>query len=314
MVPTAITQTRGQSGGSAVRTWQREPLRGRARLPSPRRLLRSGTARPSNVVSRPAARPARLATPGKRPWLAATGLDALSWTTQGGYHGKDGNEKKARRAGDAMMTGKRLNQFALKRIATLFLLVVLAPISSTARAQEPRGRVDVGLGAHYMPMGWFTWPGRPVSDGHAAGPDPAAYPAVGLAPFVDYRLNRFTSIGFSPELTLNVIPRVVSYPISVMLASVLRLKVEYSDLHSVVPYVLVTPGYSFLFGCCTDGAAGGDAHGFVASAYAGTRIPIGVRHSIFAEAGYMRGFQKDGGRDYAPSYVVLAAGWQASLQ
>jgi hypothetical protein len=96
-----------------------------------------------------------------------------------------------------------------------------------------------------MPTGWFAWPGRPISDSHAAGPDPAAYPAVGLAPFLDYRLNRFTSIGFSPELTLNVIPRVVSYPISVMLASVLRLKVEYPDLHSVVPYVLVAPGYHY---------------------------------------------------------------------
>jgi hypothetical protein len=163
-----------------------------------------------------------------------------------------------------------------------------------------------------MPTGWFTWPGRAGADSHAAGPDPGAYPAVGLAPFVDYRLNRFVSIGFSPELTLNVIPRVVSYPISVMLAGVLRFKVEYPDLRSVVPYVLVTPGYSFLFGCCTDGAASGDSHGFVASAYAGMRIPLGARHSIFAEGGYMHGFQKDGGRDYAPSYVVVALGWQMS--
>jgi hypothetical protein len=136
---------------------------------------------------------------------------------------------------------------------------------------------------------------------------------LGVAPFIDYRLNRFVSIGFTPELTLNVIPKTMDYPISVMLAGSLRLKAEYPGLARVVPYVLVEPGYSFLFGCCTDGGGSGDAHGFVASAYVGTRLPIGARHSIFVEAGYMRGFQKDGGREYAPSYVVLAAGWQASL-
>jgi hypothetical protein len=200
-----------------------------------------------------------------------------------------------------------------KTIATTFLLGALTTLSSTAYSQEAARHVEVGVAARYMPTGWFTWPGRAGADSHAAGPDPGAYPAVGLVPFLDYRLNRFFSIGFSPELTLNVIPRVVSYPISVMLAGVLRVKVEYPDLRSVVPYVLITPGYSFLFGCCTDGAASGDAHGFLTSAYAGMRIPFGVRHSILAEGGYMRGFQKDGARDYAPSYVVLALGWQMSL-
>jgi len=43
------------------------------------------------------------------------------------------------------------------------------------------------------------------------------------------------------------------------------------------------------------------------------RVPIAARHSIFAEGGYMQGFQKNGGRRYSPSYVVLAAGWQVSL-
>jgi hypothetical protein len=194
----------------------------------------------------------------------------------------------------------------LSTIATVAALMLPCP---TVRAEEARRQVDVGLTARYMPTGWFTWSGRPG----ATSSDLGAYPAVGAAPFVDYRLSRFVSIGFTPELTLNVIPRTMDYPISVMLAGSLRLKAEYPGLRAVVPYVLLAPGYSFLFGCCTDGAAGGDAHGFVASAYLGTRVPIGARHSILVEVGYLRGFQKDGGRDYAPSYVVLAGGWQASL-
>ena len=34
---------------------------------------------------------------------------------------------------------------------------------------------------------------------------------------------------------------------------------------------------------------------------------------VLERIAYMHGFQKDGSRDYAPSYVVLAGGWQASL-
>jgi len=200
------------------------------------------------------------------------------------------------------MTAKR----NLCRCALVGALLILA---STAQAQEARGQVEVGLAARFMPTGWFTWSGRPG----ATSSDLGAYPALGVAPFIDYRFNRIVSIGFSPELTLNVIPKTSNYPMSVMAAGSLRLKAEYPGLRTVVPYALLAPGYSFLFGCCTDGGASGDAHGFVASAYLGTRIPMGARHSIFAEVGYLRGFQKDGGRDYAPSYLVLACGWQASL-
>jgi hypothetical protein len=194
------------------------------------------------------------------------------------------------------------------RIATFLLIWALTTLSSTARAEEPERRFQIGVGIRYMPTGWFVWSGKPGE----ASPNPRAYPALGLAPFLDYRLNRFVSIGLTPEFTANVIPRVIVYPISMMLTGALRLKLEHPGLHTVVPYALLAPGYSFLFGCCTDGVASGDSHGFVASAYAGVRIPIGARHSIFAEGGYMHGFQKDGGRDYAPSYVVLALGWQMS--
>lgn len=192
----------------------------------------------------------------------------------------------------------------------LVMLAVSMFVSPMAFAQEP-ARVEVGIGARYMPTGWFHWSGRAGGAGTIS--DLRAYPALGGAPFVDYCLNRYFSIGVMPELTLNVIPRTENYPVSAMTAASLRLKVEYPGLGPLVPYLLLAPGYSWLSEYDSAGADSGDANGFVVSAYGGARLPIGKRHSIFAEVGYMRGFQRNGGVDYAPSYLVLAAGWQVSL-
>ena len=174
-------------------------------------------------------------------------------------------------------------------------------------AQELARRIDVGLAGRFMPTGWFEWSGRPTDS--ALG----AYPAAGVALFVDYRVNPVLSIGFMPELTLNVIPRTMYYPVSAMVAGSLRLKGEYPGLRVVAPYVLLAPGYSSIFAYDNAGGSSGAAHGFLVSAYAGLRVPIGTRHSVFAEGGYQHGFQRKDGRSYAPSYVVLAAGWQMAL-
>ena len=160
----------------------------------------------------------------------------------------------------------------------------------------------------FMPTGWFEWSGRiPQSSSSLR-----AYPALGAAPFVDYRLNDIASIGFMPEVTLNVIPKAAEgYPVSAMVAGSLRVKVQYPGSRFALPYVLLAPGYSSLFGYGGNGS--GSSNGFVVGAYAGARIPISARQSIFAEVGYMHGFQRDSEHDFAPSYVVIAAGWQASL-
>lgn len=196
------------------------------------------------------------------------------------------------------------------RCGTFVLGVALALMSSPSLAQAPSKRIEVGLAARFMPTGWFEWSGRPGT----AETDLGAYPALGGALFVDYRLTPVVSIGFMPELTLNVIPRTTYYPVSAMVAGSLRLKVEYPGLRVLAPYALIAPGYASMSaynGAC--GGCGGDAHGFVLGAYAGLRIRIGTRHSLFAEGGYQRGFQKNGESSYAPSYVVLAAGWQVSI-
>jgi len=181
--------------------------------------------------------------------------------------------------------------------------------SAGTLAQEPSRRIEVGLAVRYMPTGWFEWSGRTGATESALG----AYPALGGALFVDYRLNPAVSIGLMPELTLNVIPRTTYYPVSAMTAGSLRLKVEYPGLRVLAPYVLLAPGYSSMFAYNNTGGSSGDAHGFVLSAYAGLRIPTGTRHSVFAEGGYQHGFQKNDGHSYAPSYLVLSAGWQMSL-
>jgi hypothetical protein len=159
-----------------------------------------------------------------------------------------------------------------------------------------------------MPTGSFEWSGRP---GHPSTLH--ANPALGGAPFVDYRLNRFFSVGFMPELTLNVIPDAYDYNGAIMMAASFRLKAQYPAWRVVVPYVLFAPGYAWVFDFENTHIGDVVSHGFVLGAYGGARVPVTPRHSIFAEAGYMRGFQKDGDRSYAPSYLVVALGWQASL-
>jgi len=185
--------------------------------------------------------------------------------------------------------------------------LVLAPSEIVAR--EPSGQIDVGLAGRYMPTGWFEWSGRRGVTDSALG----AYPAVGGAPFVDYHLTPVFSIGFMPEFTLNVIPRTSYYPVSAMIAGTLRAQAEYPGQHVLAPYLLLAPGYSALFGYNNTGGSSGAAHGIVLSAYAGLRIPTGTRHSVLAEGGYLHGFQKSDGSSYAPSYLVLSAGWQISL-
>jgi hypothetical protein len=189
------------------------------------------------------------------------------------------------------------------------LAVAIAMASPRTLAQEAPKQIEVGLAGRFMPTGWFEWSGRSGATGSGLG----AYPALGGALFVDYRLNPVLSVGFMPELTLNVIPRTMAYPVSAMVAGSVRLKAEYPGLRIVAPYLLLAPGYSLLSGYGSTGGGSGDAHGFVLSAYAGLRVPVGSRHSVFAEGGYQHGFQKNDGGSYAPSYVVLAAGWQMAL-
>jgi hypothetical protein len=203
----------------------------------------------------------------------------------------------------------KMREYRLARYCAFVLGVGLTMAASGTLAEGPPGRIDVGLAVRYMPTGWFEWSGRTGATNSALG----AYPALGGALFVDYRLNPALSIGFMPEFTLNVIPRTTYYPVSAMIAGSLRVKVEYPGLRVLAPYVLFAPGYSLMSTYNNAGGSSGDAHGFVLSGYAGLRIPTGTRHSVFAEGGYLHGFQKNDGGRYAPSYVVLSAGWQMSL-
>ncbi len=174
--------------------------------------------------------------------------------------------------------------------------------SRTALADQPEQRFELGIVGRFMPTGWFDWSKHTPSDLRA-------YPALGGAPFVDWRLDRAVSIGFMPEVTLNVIPKLATdYPVSTMITGSLRLKAQYPDWRLVIPYVLVAPGYSLLFRY--GGAPAGDAHGFSLGAYGGLRFPVSKRNAIVAEGGYLQGFQSDGGRAYAPSYLVVALGWE----
>ncbi len=200
----------------------------------------------------------------------------------------------------------------------LFLLLVVqmaTPCSSMAFTDEAGTRLDLGVLFRFMPTGW-------IRASEHSPPDIRALPALGGALFLDYSLNPFFSIGASPELTLNVIPKVQgSYPVSASIAGSLRFRAQYPRWRHVVPYVLFAPGYSVISsyenagpGCaCSDYVENGNSHGFMLAGYGGLRVRITSRHAVVAEMGYVHGFQAEGGRTYAPAYLVAALGWQAAL-
>jgi hypothetical protein len=197
----------------------------------------------------------------------------------------------------------------------LFIAQLATPGSSSAFADEPPGRMDAGVLFRFMPTGW-------IRASEHSPPDIRALPALGGALFFDYSLNPFLSIGASPELTLNVIPKVQGgYPVSALIAGSLRFRAQYPRWRHVVPYVLFSPGYSVISsykkagpGCaCSDYVDNGDSHGFMLAGYGGLRVWITPHHSIAAEMGYVHGFQTDATRTYAPAYLSVALGWQVAL-
>jgi hypothetical protein len=153
-----------------------------------------------------------------------------------------------------------------------------------------------------MPIGWFD-----LEDGaHRNGF--RAYPALGFAPFIDYRLHRYVSLGFSPEITLNVIPNRSDYHVGEMLLGNARLQVRYPNRSRFEPYAVLASGYSVI---CRSGADA--ASGPVAGGALGLRARVAGWHAIFTELTYQKGFQTVDGGAYGPSYLIIGAGWQVGI-
>jgi hypothetical protein len=197
-------------------------------------------------------------------------------------------------------------------LGALSMPVLLAG-KAFADAAEPG--FDVGIALRFMPIGWMN---ASEHDPHVI----RTVPAVGGAIVADYRVNPFFAVGVMPELTLNVIPKVVgSYPVSSMTGGSLRFKAQIPGQGRFTPYVVLAPGYSAVSSyhhtvvlCdCADSIQHGDSHGFTLAGYAGARLSVSPRHAVLVEAGYLHGFQSSGSRSYAPRYLVLGLGWQASL-
>ena len=169
-------------------------------------------------------------------------------------------------------------------------------------SSAPR-RVEAGIGLRFMPVGWFD-----LAD--ASGrKDFRATPAVGIAPFGDYRIGRYFSVGFSPEITLNVIPNRSDYYVGKMLVADARLEAHYPNKGRFEPYAMATGGYSVIWRA----GGAGSAKGPTVGGMVGGRVKIGDRNAIFAEVGYQKGFQTVDGGAYGPSYVITGAGWQVAL-
>jgi len=163
-------------------------------------------------------------------------------------------------------------------------------------------RIETGIALRFMPVGWFDL--ADASNRHGF----RAYPALGIAPFVDYRIHRYFSVGFSPEITLNVIPNRSDYVVGKMFVADARLQARYPNQSRFEPYGIVTGGYSVIW---RDGI--GSAEGPTVGGTVGCRVKLGQRHAIFGEIGYQKGFQTADGGAYGPSYLITSVGWQVAF-
>jgi hypothetical protein len=162
-------------------------------------------------------------------------------------------------------------------------------------------RVELGIGARFMPVGWFE-----LAD--PAGRSFRAYPALGGAAFADLRLTPVLAVGVATELTANVIPNRADYQVGTLWAAVLRVSARYPTSGRFVPFATLSGGYSKITFPADVSATGG-----LLGAWLGVRVALGTRQGLFGELGYERGFQTQPAGDYAPSYLVTELGWLLSL-
>jgi hypothetical protein len=172
-------------------------------------------------------------------------------------------------------------------------------VNAEAASLQQEGRLEAGIGLRFMPIGWFD-----LYDG-AGRTGFRAYPALGLAPFVDYRVNPYFSVGVSPELTFNVIPNRSDYVVGEMLVADIRTQVRYPNDSGIEPYAAFNTGYSVIRRSGTD-----SARGAVLTGGLGARFRVSARQKLFFEVDYQRGFQSIDNEAYAPSYLIVVAGWQ----
>jgi hypothetical protein len=164
-------------------------------------------------------------------------------------------------------------------------------------------KLEAGIGLRFMPIGWFEFYDA------ARRTSFRAYPALGFAPFVDYRACRYFSVGVSPELTLNVIPNRSDYIVGKMLVGDARFQFRYPTQTRFEPYAMLTGGYSIIWR--EEGAS--SATGPVLGGAVGASVHVSKRHALFVEIDYQKGFQTIDGHDYGPSYLIIATGWHAGF-
>lgn len=190
----------------------------------------------------------------------------------------------------------------MKGVAVLCVWVASSVcLTSAALATEGPGelpRIEVGLGARFMPVGWFN-----LAD--VADRDFRAFPALGGEAVVDYRVTPVLSIGAGGEITGNVIPNRADYVVGTMYAVDLRLTARYPTLGRFEPYATVTGGYSKI----SLGATGDSAAGILIGGWVGVRLRLGAMNRLFGQLGYEAGFQTMDGGAYSPSYLVTELGW-----
>lgn len=198
-------------------------------------------------------------------------------------------------------------RFRGKRQSIAAALVLLGfSIFGVGRSSAQNGpdfgeRFEVGIGGRFMPVGWFDLEDQ-------WGRSFRAYPALGMALFLDYRLTSVFSVGFSPEVTLNIIPNYSDYVVGTMYGFMARFGVRYPSGHFFEPYGTLGCGYSMIVR-----EHNPTASGLAGSVSAGVLGKFAKRHAVFLEVSFMLGLQRINGSPYAPSYLVTSLGWRLGL-
>lgn len=171
--------------------------------------------------------------------------------------------------------------------------------ASAAEVGDVAGpRFELGIGARFMPTGWFD-----LAD--ASDRSFRAYPALGGEVFLDRRLGPIFSVGLGAEVTGNVIPNRSDYVVGTLYAGAARIGARYPTASRFKPFATLTGGYSLI----SFSSGPSSATGALVSGWLGTQVTLGATNRVLAQVGYERGFQTLSGGDYAPSYLVTELGW-----
>ena len=192
---------------------------------------------------------------------------------------------------------------------SFIVALTLVALTATAGAQEivpsyaQQPRREVSLSLLPMGLGRFT-----ASPGGMTSTDDAAF-SYGLALYAGYAVMPGLTVGFAPQLLLNVKPKVQDGGGAQEIDLLARVAYSRQVVESIALFVEVLPGYSVI----RPPTVGDTSKGLVLGFGGGTTMALSRATFASFGVGYQVGFQKLPPKDLAPEgpstrYVRVAIG------